>query len=226
VLHKLLTPLEPILGYSDLLLNNIESFSAEELKEIVGLVKRSGLRLSGWVNKFILFTDLELQIEKLQISNTKSSACCSIQYIYWKGNFESNKEWLDRQDDINVELEQSELQINKEHLEFLIRELVENAAKFSDNNSQIFVKGKVLDSKYMLTISDVGDGFEDNDAEKISALKQFDRIKRQPNGNGIGLSIVSRLLFLNSGEMKIDSKKNEYTKVCVTIPRVINKTNK
>jgi len=216
--HELRTPLVSILGYSDLMLSDLNSLSDKELKEMIELIKRSGLRLSGWIEKFVQFCEIEAELENSKISPKNIADICSTEDFNWQENFFTNKEWMDRKEEIKIDLEPANLQICRLHVEFLIRELVENAAKFSKPGTKIEVKGTKNNSYYRIDVLDHGDGFRESEIQSIGPFNQFDRFEKQQNGNGLGLSIINRMVMLNNGDMKIKSTKNEFTIVTILIP--------
>ena len=106
---------------------------------------------------------------------------------------------------------------NKNLLKTIIINLFDNACKFSKND-QVEVVLQRDKNWLILTIKDIGIGIEKEDIEKI--LIPFYRGNNAINfkGSGIGLSIVSKIVNLHHGALKISSKIGIGTEVRVMLP--------
>ena len=112
---------------------------------------------------------------------------------------------------------------DKKLLKNIIINLTGNAIKFSDEGKSIDIKSKAVDGKMDIFISDQGIGISEDDKEHL--FSSFYRGKNALNiqGTGLGLHIVKRYLDLLSGDITLDSKINEGSTFCVTIPITNNK---
>lgn len=218
--HELRTPLVSILGYSDLMLDDLESLSTADFEKMLGVIKKSGLRLSEWVEKFIFFTEVEIKYDLHKVNFENGDDSCKIREVIWEDNFFKNRAWIERKSDIEIKLDDATIKFKKAYLEYIILELVENAAKFSKPSTQIKITGVKTDSHYKISFSDFGMGFLDDDIKRIAPLKQFNRDDMQQNGNGLGLAIVNRLVQMCDGKFEIESKRDEYSIITIEIPLV------
>ena len=105
-------------------------------------------------------------------------------------------------------------------LQQAIRALIENAAKYSEPNTDIYIKSFIKDGFGRISIRDEGVGISDEDAKRI-----FDRFYRvdlsrtkATGGTGLGLAIVKRIVEIHNGEIEIDSKINEGTEISIVLP--------
>ena len=103
---------------------------------------------------------------------------------------------------------------DKKLFEYIVREVITNALKFSPKNSVVNV---VLDSgpeSFLIIIKDDGDGIHGDDLPKIMDpfYKQADKIGID-SGLGLGLSIVKKYIEIMGGNIEITSKKCEGTTV-------------
>lgn len=87
----------------------------------------------------------------------------------------------------------------------LIRNLVENASRYSPENSQIIISSyNYNDKQVMLEVKDEGFGI---DEKKISQLTEaFFRMDRRHKGIGLGLSIVHRIIKLHQGQLILKNR--------------------
>lgn len=89
----------------------------------------------------------------------------------------------------------------------LIRNLVENASRYSPHNSEIVISCYPYeDQQIMLKVIDQGCGIDES---KISHLTQaFFRMDRRHKGMGIGLSIVNRIIKLHHGQLRLQNRSD------------------
>ena len=105
-------------------------------------------------------------------------------------------------------------------LQQAIRALIENAAKYSEPNTNIYIKSFIKDGFGRFSIRDEGVGISDEDAKRI-----FDRFYRvdlsrtkATGGTGLGLAIVKRIVEIHNGKIEVDSKMNEGTEISIVLP--------
>lgn len=98
--------------------------------------------------------------------------------------------------------------------------LINNAVKFSHENSRIEISTYQEDDKIIFRIRDYGIGMSD-DAQK-HLFQPFSQEKvgysRPYEGTGLGLALTKKFVELMNGEIKVWSKKGEGTEFQVIFP--------
>lgn len=102
--------------------------------------------------------------------------------------------------------------------------ILDNAVKYSEDNSKIEIGHRLDNDKVEISIKDNGLGIDKLDLPHI-----FDRLYQSQNhrsksinkGHGLGLSIAQQLLLRQNCTIQIDSVKGEYTLVNVAVPASI-----
>ncbi|RNC90223.1 MAG: hypothetical protein ED555_12470 [Allomuricauda sp.] len=112
------------------------------------------------------------------------------------------------------------LNIDPEHLNIVLRNLISNAIKFSQLNGTINFDSKIIDNHPAIYVCDDGIGMG---ASQLKAFHQRDSIDSTPGtskekGLGIGLSICQDLIAKNGGELFVDSNKNKGSCFWFTLP--------
>jgi two-component system sensor histidine kinase/response regulator len=218
--HEFNTPLHGIVGGLNLLLNARETFTEQQIQDLLLSILKSGLRLNHSLANLMLFEEIkraEVYPELLSMfSNglTKGS---------WTNKVKNElatmaREIYNRAADLQVELEQVDVQINAEYLQRLILELVDNAFKFSKKGQVVKVLGKMVEDEYEIEVHDLGRGFILESLNDITPFKQFNRKRFEQQGLGIGLYLVKRIVDFNQGELKISPVEGEGTSIYVSLP--------
>ena len=214
--HELRTPLVAIIGFSKLMLADLATMEKSEIKEMTERVLWSAHRLHNRIEKFITYSDLNLSINNSFID--PKSRLSNLNDDLFSKMISGHYFICDRISSIKLSLEPVTLRIPVLHLEILLREVIENAAKFSPYNSEIMVNGVVKDQDYFITIKDRGIGLNCEEIKKIGIFQQFSREVYSQDGNGLGLAIAKRIVDMNNGEIVIESEKNNYTIVKIKLP--------
>jgi signal transduction histidine kinase len=103
---------------------------------------------------------------------------------------------------------------NVELLERMIRNLVDNAIRYTPPRGRIDVSVAQLDSKIRVTVHDTGVGIPREQLERVS--ERFVRganVSGRVQGSGIGLSVASEVARLHGGQLKILSREGEGTAI-------------
>ncbi len=103
----------------------------------------------------------------------------------------------------------------------IIRNLLNNAIKFSSDGSKIKVSCEDLGSKYQFAVKDEGIGIK---PEYIDTLFDFGfsktRIsKSNERGSGLGLILCKEFVEKNNGEIKVESEKGKGSTFYFTVQK-------
>jgi two-component system sensor kinase len=223
--HELLTPLNGILGMSDLLSNYYDTMDADEVQSCLADIKTSSERLHRLIQNFLLFAQLELfqsnpqqsQIWQNRLSKTTTNPVSIIEKIT-----QNIAQQIGRTDDLQLSLKEASVCISEEDLEKITEEIVDNAFKFSQKGSLVTVQNTLEDNKFILTVTNQGRGMNPEQISQIGAYIQFERKLYEQQGSGLGLIIAKRMTELYGGKLEIQSIPNEQTTVSICLP--LNRT--
>ena len=105
-------------------------------------------------------------------------------------------------------------------LQQAIRALIENATKYSEPNTNVYIKSFVKNGFGRISIRDEGVGISEEDAKRI--FERFYRVDlsrtKATGGTGLGLAIVKRIVELHNGKIEVNSKMNEGTEISIILP--------
>ena len=114
-----------------------------------------------------------------------------------------------------------ETQINQ-----LFSNLIDNALKYRDRKRKLLIKvtSSVDGGNTVYTVKDNGRGISPDYQEIIFEI--FHRLNpNQDEGEGLGLSIVQRIVHIHNGKIRIESEKERGSKFIITLPRYYPSTN-
>lgn len=216
--HEFITPLNGILGFSSMLLENARSLSVQEVEEFGGYIHTSALRLQRITENFLLFSQLELAARegrKVAAPTELLPVLERITTITLKKAKESNRE-----SDLQLSVEDVRTGIDPAHLEKITGELTDNAFKFSAPGTQVTVQAGSDRSHFYITITNWGRGLTQAEIGELGAHAQLQRRTFEQQGSGLGLAIARRLTEMHGGTILIRSDPGVSITLEVRIPLV------
>jgi signal transduction histidine kinase len=216
--HELRTPLNGILGFSELLCDEWETLERQEIREMAEGINQSAERLFRLIQNFLLYAELELiasDAERIKLLQTAQigSAASVIQEVSL-----IQAQRAGREADLQLELQDSSVQIAKIRLEKIVEELIDNAFKYSPSGTPIRVVAAPVKQRFTLSITNQGRGMTVAQIAKVGAYMQFERKLYEQQGSGLGLIITKRLTQLLGGKFSIESTPEKQTTVKVRLP--------
>jgi len=214
--HEINTPLHGILGFSSILEEDSHKIKKTDIKIMAGYITQSGKRLLSMVERYNYF------IKLLASKNTRGidPKHCSTPELIISSIIASITTDYKRPEDIEFSLEDGDIIISDKEFATLLRELIDNAYKFSTPKEKIYIKSVCDEKYYSLSIQDFGRGISNKDLRRIGAFQQFDREIYEQQGTGLGLAISKLIVELNGGIFNIKSEINEGTTITIKIPNL------
>ena len=214
--HELNTPINGILGTLSLLEDDLEAMEVDEIREILGWTQTSTRRLEGLTQKFLIYLELELK-------NTSSKPAEPTPTWQFPGESLTQEitalaQQMGRSADLLCQFEEVEVSMLERYLLTALRELVDNAFKFSQPGTLVKVTGHTDQERLHLTVQDGGRGMTAEQTAKIGAFMQFDRQLYEQQGVGIGLRIVNKIVEQHNGSFDIASQVSEGTTITIALP--------
>jgi signal transduction histidine kinase/DNA-binding response OmpR family regulator len=218
ITHELKTPLNSIIGLSDLI-NKDDSLS-DSNKNRLTVIIRNGKKLLNLINNILEFSRAEagktvVKNETFILSHFIDEINSYIQpYALEKGlNY-----ICETTEDVSVLLH-----TDKTKLEQILINLLNNAIKFTDEGFVKLIVSLEKESEIRFDVIDTGIGIEEQDQEVIfEEFRQADgTISRQHDGTGLGLSICKRFTELLNGTFSLQSEYGKGSKFTVLLKEVV-----
>lgn len=208
VSHEIKTPLSIIYSYANELKNN--KLSQEEKNEYLSTIIEASFKLNNLVLNILKLNKLDNQVifnnEKINITNVIEDVVINYSDKLDKKNI-----------NLDCDLNDIYLIIDKGLLEIVLNNLLSNAIKFTNNNGNIKIILKNIDGFVTISVIDDGVGMD-----SITGSRIFDKFyqgdtSHQSEGNGLGLALVKRVIDIIGGEIIVKSKLNEGSNFTIRI---------
>lgn len=216
--HELLTPLNGLIGLSDILKYEYQSLDPESVAEIADGISSSGRRLHRVISNTLLYARLRvLGTETTQVAEFRNHLLEQPEFVV-RYAAEAAATEANRQHDLTIAMDNAVIRISESNLQKIVEELLGNACKFSPAGTPLLISGTVEGDRYHLSVYDQGRGMQPEQIQQIGAFQQFERQFYEQQGSGLGLVIVQQLVQLYGGDWLIESTPEEGTCVNLWLP--------
>jgi PAS domain S-box-containing protein len=203
--HELRTPLNAILGMSEILQEKLfGELNEKQLKQVV-VIEESGRHLLALINDILDLAKIESGQSKLEYEPVNITDLCksSLNFI--------NSQALKKSISVSFEplAELSEIEADPRSLKQVLVNLLSNAVKFTPEKGQIGLRvdQNAQTETVCLTVWDTGIGITPEQSLKLfKPFVQIDSsLARNYEGTGLGLSLISRLVDMHGGSVRLES---------------------
>ncbi len=213
--HELRTPLHTIIGFSELLAEELEGPLNDKQRRFVQHVHKDSLHLLELINDILDISKieagrLELRREAFDFASLVAESLASVRALA-----EAKSQRLEAQLDVPTAVDADRLRIKQ-----VLVNLLSNAIKFTPEGGRIRVEANVQDSFVAISVSDDGIGIPAEEQEFI--FDKFHQVgattKGVREGTGLGLAITKRLVEEHGGTIRVKSQLQKGSTFVITLP--------
>lgn len=213
--HEIRTPLNSIVGFSSLL-NDIEQYSPQDVKEFVRIINQNTKLLLKLVGDVLDISNIESGSVELHLSDCNVGNL--LKEVYELQSREERQEGVEMVLDLPAD-ETLSVRTDETRLQQILVNLVNNARKFT-LKGHITLGCRVEESDAVtIYVEDTGKGIPQTSLPYI--YDRFYKVDEYIQGAGLGLSIVQALVGLLQGKIAVTSQEGEGTRFEVTLPKQI-----
>ena len=215
ITHELRTPMNGILGFSELLKDT--ELPPEESTEYVDLIHQSGLRLLTLINELIDIARIESGQTRVQQADTSVNKLLRDMSTFFK--LEIRNKGLRLKCTPGLSDNESIISTDSAKLTQILTNLINNALKFTVKGS-IEIGYTRVNRMVHFFVTDTGIGIPHAMQDKIfERFIQVDNpLTRAIEGSGLGLSITKAYVAMLGGAISVDSVEGKGTTFTFTLP--------
>ena len=213
--HELKTPLQTIVGYTELIKNEI--IKPENTPTYINKIYKEANRLNQLIEDIIRLSQLDEQrVVTTNVASLKRIANEVVNELEETASLKNVKLNVLSEDDICIN--GSEMLLHE-----IIYNLCDNAIKYNKQDGYVNVSIYEKDNHVCLEVEDGGIGIGKEHHEKI--FERFYRVdkshSKKSGGTGLGLSIVKNAVKYHQGTIDIESELEKGTKITVKFNKFI-----
>lgn len=212
--HDLKTPIARIQGMSDVILTDSVPLSSQQ-REAVDTIKHSADDLLKFINAILSYGRIESQ--GVQLNKQSKDINNLLQEVIRKHEFLAKVKRIQ----IVPELEPMfPVPVDPELMKQVFSNLIENAIKYSPEDTKILVSSEETESKVVIQVADQGPGIPQDELQNIF-MKFFrsKNVKSSPiKGSGLGLYLAKYFTELHKGHIFVESSHGNGSTFTVELP--------
>ncbi len=216
IAHDLKNPFHAISGFSELLSSNFNQMSDEEKLELVELINISSETAYNLLENLLQWARTQTDKINYQPDNLQMNEILDQNIEFLKAS--AKKKSINLFSELNSDLK---VYADKNMVNTILRNLISNAIKFTNNNGEIKVSNEELTRHVQITVEDTGIGINQKDLEKLFKLEEFHTTSGTSgeSGTGLGLIICKEFVEKNGGSIRVESIPGKGSKFIFTLPK-------
>ncbi|MDQ6918238.1 MAG: ATP-binding protein, partial [Candidatus Dormibacteraeota bacterium] len=210
--HEVRTPLNSILGFTELLLNEGAGPLNEKQKRYAGNVEAAGRHLLALVNDSLDLSrmaagKMDMEILELELAPLLDQAAGQIQPLADSRGLEvrvdaGGRPWV---------------KADRRRLLQVLWNLLSNAIRHTSTGGVITISARADGLEAQIAVHDTGIGIEADQLERI--FEEYAQVEGRGDGTGLGLPVSRRLARLMNGDIRVISEVGVGSTFTITLPR-------
>jgi two-component system sensor histidine kinase/response regulator len=217
--HDLKSPFNNILGSSEVLTSEINSLNSDEIKEIAGNINKSAKITNKLLEDILMWARTQQGSITFKPQNLSLSATCgNIIEILTPGANAKN---------IIINYSATDHLIvfaDADMLKTVMRNLVSNAIKFTNNGGTISITARQIDSNITISVSDNGIGIAPDNLSKLFNISEVITTTgtAKETGTGLGLLLCKEFVEKHGVKIWVESEQGKGSEFKFTLPVAVN----
>ncbi len=214
VSYQLRTPLNTIMGFSEILTNQYFGTLNERQMEYTRTIMEASKKLLLLINDVLDLATIEAGRMALDHETTGVAVLLNTAK-------QMTAEWA-RQQSLEIVIDcpsdVGSFEVDVHRMKQVLFNLISNAVKYTPAGGRITLEARRTGEWVALTVADTGIGIAGSDLERV--FGKFERANQQArqSGVGLGLSLVKSFVELHGGRIEISSTPRQGTRVTCYIP--------
>ncbi len=201
--HELRTPLNSILGFADVMLEELDGPLTDNMQNDLALIQKNGKHLLHLINDVLDMAKIEagkmnLSLERFNIQDILEDVTSITQPF---ANSKSLAVFIEAESDRNIDITADRTRIRQ-----VMLNLVNNAIKFTEAG-WVSIHAAHQDSRVLIRVRDTGISIPPENLETV--FQEFTQVDtsstRKTGGTGLGLPISRRLVEMHGGRLWAES---------------------
>lgn len=217
--HELRTPLNVIMGFAELMLDEVPGKINEEQRQCLEDILNSSRDLLGLINEVLDLSKVEAGKVELKLKNINLSEVVQSVASAMMALISQRKQSLELKLDKGL----PPLRADEARLRQVLFNLLGNASKFTPDGGRIMVEAQARDGFCQISVSDNGLGIRKEELSQIfEPFYQAEAsLARERRGTGLGLTLVKEIVEMHGGRIWVESEYGKGSNFIFTLPLAI-----
>lgn len=215
ITHDLKTPLSPIKGYAELLMDS-SAPGSETMQEYGGIILKNAIHAEKMINDLKLTYQLDSGAVPYHPQMVRLVRFLKELVI----DIVNNPAFADRSIEFESSIQECEVSLDMDLFRRAVNNLIINALTHNPPETKVTIRIDTDSKKSIwIGISDNGIGMSDREqSELFNRYYRGTNTKENPEGSGLGLAIAKQIITLHNGNIAVKSKRGEGTRFTIVLP--------
>ncbi len=216
IAHDLKNPFTSLLGFSEILLSEIDELEKSDIKDLTATIFKSAKGIYNLLENLLQWA--KLQSNKAEINprliNLKEMIYESVSI------FQPNA--IKKKIEINCEIENDiYCYADQNMIETAVRNLISNAVKFTEQGGEVKISTFEKEDQTVVEVVDTGKGISPENLENLFRIdRNFSTAGTdKERGTGLGLILCKEFIEKNGGKISVESEIGKGSKFTFSVPK-------
>lgn len=217
IAHDLKNPFSAIVGFSNILTDQISKKNYEGIEEYAEIIKNSAERAMSLISNLLQWS--RSQTGRMEYTPESFDIVTLVNEITELSNDSA------RQKSITITCElpaRATVFADKAMMSTILRNLVSNAIKFTNSGGRIIISALQKRNELMVSVCDNGVGIKKDDINKLFRIDEnySTRGTQKETGTGLGLILCKEFILKHGGKIWVESEPGKGSTFYFTIPKI------
>jgi len=223
--HEIRTPLTSIIGFAEIIGDEVDALGESDadldlsvLRRYSALIQKGGRRLMETLEDVLNLSKLEAG--EMDLSSEPTDVVEAVTEIVEQFEPQAREAGVDAQADVPPETVRTH--VDPEGLRIALRNLVNNAIKYTEQGGQMWVRVRPTEDTVLVEVEDTGIGMEPEQVPELfeAFVQESEGIGREYEGSGLGLTVTKEVVDQMGGSLDVTTEKGEGSCFTLRLPRV------
>ncbi|MEE9431342.1 MAG: PAS domain S-box protein [Melioribacteraceae bacterium] len=203
--HDLRSPFTSITGFSEVMMEDIDTLSKEEIKDFASSIHKTSKNVYNLLENLLQWS--RIQTGRIEFNPNKISLSEVVDEVIALYQVNAARKKITLFSNLEVEIF---IRADKFMLETILRNLISNSIKFTKQTGEISISAKELknENKVEITVEDTGVGMSSDIKNKLFKIDEHVTTKGtdKEKGTGLGLILSKEFVEKHEGEIWVESE--------------------
>ncbi len=210
--HELRTPLNAVIGFSEVLEDELFGPLNERQRGYVSDILASGRHLLALINDILDLAKVEAGHMDLTVGTVAIDEVLSQGLTMVRERATSNGVSLE----LDVDPSAGQIDADERKVRQVVFNLLTNAVKFTPSGGTVRTSARRNGSEIEIAVEDTGIGIDPTKIDRI--FEEFEQASIHHEGTGLGLALAKRFVELHGGRMWVESEPGRGSTFTFTLP--------
>ncbi|MGE5429577.1 MAG: PAS domain S-box protein [Syntrophomonadaceae bacterium] len=219
IAHDLKSPFNGLMGFTNLLMQDFEQFSTDEVKNFIVHINASVKNIYNLIENLLDWS--RIQTGRMEFNPEALSLPGQVKPVFSLLKNNAITKGIKLEQRINKDIA---VFADEKMLHCVLQNLISNAIKFTNPDGKITISARKEDGHVKVSVADTGVGIAQSSLDKLFKIDSNLSTEgtAHEKGTGLGLILCKEFIEKNGGFIEVESKLNKGTTFTFTLPEVVN----